>query len=65
MRTGSQVLNGLERITRNQREGAHKTRSDPIALQALQDASPPHQTKIGEIGIKRFEKRAFSKTTGA
>ena len=45
----SSVLNGLERITRKQREAADKIRSDTLALQALQGASPPDQTKIDEF----------------
>jgi hypothetical protein len=44
------VLNGLERITRKQREAADKIRSDVFALQALQGASPPDQPKIDELG---------------
>src|ERR1043166_5238631 len=43
------VLNGLERVTRRQREAAEKIRSDTLALQALQDASPPDQPKIDEL----------------
>jgi hypothetical protein len=46
----SQVLNGLERITRKQREAADKIRSDTIALQALQSETPPDQTKIDDLG---------------
>jgi hypothetical protein len=46
----SQVMNGLERITRKQREAADKIRADTIALQALQGATPPDQTKIDELG---------------
>lgn len=45
----SQVLNGLERVTRKQREAADKIRSDTLALQALQSESPPNQTKIDEL----------------
>jgi hypothetical protein len=44
------VMNGLERVTRKQREAADKIRSDTLALQALQDASPPDQTRIEELG---------------
>jgi hypothetical protein len=44
------VMNGLERITRKQREAADKIRSDVFALQALQGASPPDQPKIDELG---------------
>ena len=46
----SQVLNGLERITRKQREAADKIRSDTIALQAVQSETPPDQTKIDDLG---------------
>src|SRR5262245_59523865 len=35
------VLNGLERVTRRQREAAEKIRADTLALQALQGATPP------------------------
>src|SRR5213595_1457843 len=37
----SQVLNGLERVTRKQREAADKIRSDTLVLQALQSETPP------------------------
>ena len=46
----SQVLNGLERITRKQREAADKIRTDTLALQALQGETPPDQAKIDELG---------------
>ena len=46
----SSVLNGLERVTRKQREAADKIRADTLALQALQGATPPDQTKIDELG---------------
>jgi hypothetical protein len=46
----SQVMNGLERVTRKQRAAAEKIRDDTLALQALQGASPPDQAKIGELG---------------
>jgi hypothetical protein len=46
----SQVLNGLERVTRKQREAADKIRSDTLALQALQGETPPDQAKIDELG---------------
>ena len=44
------IMSGLERVTRKQRQAADKIRSDTIALQALQDASPRDQTKIEELG---------------
>jgi hypothetical protein len=46
----SSVLNGLERITRKQRTAAEKIQADAVAMQALQSASPPDQTKIEESG---------------
>jgi hypothetical protein len=42
------VMNGLERITRKQRDAADKIRADVSALHALQGASPPDQAKIDE-----------------
>lgn len=56
----SSVLNGLERVTRKQREAADKIRSDTLALQALQDASPPDQPKIDELSNQLvWETRIF------
>jgi hypothetical protein len=46
----SSVMNGLERVTRKQREAAEKIRDDTLALQALQDASTPDQAKVDELG---------------
>ena len=46
----SQVLNGLERVTRKQREAADKIRADTLALQALQGESQRDQAKIDELG---------------
>jgi hypothetical protein len=43
------VLNGLERVTRKQREAADRIRADTLALQALQGATPPDQPKIDEL----------------
>ena len=43
------VMNGLERVTRKQREAAEKVRADTIALQALQDATPRDQAKVDEL----------------
>jgi hypothetical protein len=54
------VLNGLERVTRRQREAADKIRSDTLALQALQAASPPDQPKIDELSNQLiWETRIF------
>jgi hypothetical protein len=56
----SQVMNGLERVMRKQREAADKIRSDTIALQALQDATPPDQPKVDELGNQlTWEMRIF------
>jgi hypothetical protein len=46
----SSVMNGLERVTRKQREAAEKIRDDTLSLQALQDATPPDQAKVEELG---------------
>jgi hypothetical protein len=56
----SQVMNGLERVMRKQREAADKIRSDTVALQALHDASPPDQPRIDELGNQlTWETRIF------
>jgi hypothetical protein len=56
----SSVMNGLERITRKQREAAEKIRDDTLALQALQDAATPDQTKVDELGNQLiWETRIF------
>jgi hypothetical protein len=56
----SQVMNGLERVMRKQREAADKIRSDTVALQALQDAKPPDQAKVDELGNQlTWETRIF------
>jgi hypothetical protein len=56
----SSVMRGLERVTRKQREAADKIRADTLALQALQDASPPDQPKIDELGNQLvWETRIF------
>jgi len=53
----SSVLNGLERVTRKQREAAEKIRSTKLALQ---DASPPDQAKIDELSNQLvWETRIF------
>jgi hypothetical protein len=56
----SSVMSGLERVTRKQRAAADKIRSDTLALQALQDASPSDQPKIDELGNQLvWETRIF------
>ncbi len=46
----SQIMNGLERITRKQREAADKIRADTIALQALQGEASRDQGKVDDLG---------------
>ena len=54
------VLNGLERVTRKQRDAAEKVRSNTLALQALQGASPPDQSRIDELSNQLiWETRIF------
>jgi hypothetical protein len=56
----SAVLNGLERVTRKQREAVDKIRADTVTLQTLQSASPPDQTKIDELNNQLlWEARIF------
>jgi hypothetical protein len=56
----SQVLNGLERVTRKQREAADKIRADTLALQALQGESQPDQAKVDELSNQLvWETRIF------
>ena len=56
----SSVMGGLERVTRKQRQAADKIRADTLALQALQDATPPDQQKIDELGNQLvWETRIF------
>jgi hypothetical protein len=56
----SQVMNGLERVMRKQREAADKVRSDTVALQELQDATPRDQAKVDELGNQlTWETRIF------
>ena len=42
----SQVMNGLERVSRKQREAADKIREEVLALQALQGATPRDEAKV-------------------
>lgn len=42
----SQVMRGLERVSRKQREAADKIREETIQLQALQDATPRDDAKV-------------------
>lgn len=56
----SSVLGGLERVTRKQREAADKIRADTVALQALQGATSPDQSKVDELSNQLiWETRIF------
>ena len=46
----SQVMNGLERVSRKQREAAEKIREETIQLQALQGATPRDEAKVEALG---------------
>lgn len=56
----STVMNGLERITRKQREAAKKVRADTLELQTNQGAATPDPAKIEELGNRLiWETRIF------
>ncbi len=56
----SAVLNGLERVTRKQREAVEKIRTDTAALQTLQSAAAADQAKIDELNNQvLWEARIF------
>ncbi|MET0443660.1 MAG: hypothetical protein ABW151_03705 [Pseudorhodoplanes sp.] len=56
----STVLNGLERVTRKQREAVEKIRADSAALQSLQAAPTPDQAKLDELNNQvLWEARIF------
>lgn len=46
----SQVMNGLERITRKQRDAADRIRTDTLALHALQGDAKNDPARIEELG---------------
>lgn len=56
----SQVMRGLERVSRKQREAADKIREDTIQLQALQDAAPRDDAKVEAMSNQlMWETRIF------
>lgn len=56
----SQVMNGLERVMRKQREAVDKIKADTIALQDLQDKPSPDQPKVDDLGNQlTWETRIF------
>ncbi|MGL9621013.1 hypothetical protein QRQ56_23645 [Bradyrhizobium sp. U531] len=46
----SQVMSGLERVSRKQREAADKIREETIQLQTLQGATPRDEAKVEALG---------------
>ncbi len=48
----TEVMNGLERLARREKELAEQIKSDTFALHALQDKSPPDQSKIDELATR-------------
>lgn len=56
----SQVMSGLERVSRKQREAADKIREETIQLQALQDATPRDDNKVDAMSNQLvWETRIF------
>lgn len=56
----SQVMNGLERVSRKQRDAADKIREETIQLQALQGATPRDDAKIETLSNQLiWETRIF------
>ncbi|MFT4115170.1 hypothetical protein [Bradyrhizobium sp.] len=56
----SQVMNGLERVSRKQRDAADRIREETIQLQALQDATPRDDAKVEALSNQLvWETRIF------
>jgi len=56
----SQVMNGLERVSRKQREAVDKIRDETVQLQALQSATPRDETKVDTLSNQLvWETRIF------
>ena len=56
----TQVMSGLERVMRKQREAVEKIKADTVALQELQSAASPDQAKLDAIGNQvNWETRIF------
>jgi hypothetical protein len=48
----TEVMSGLERLARREKELAEQIKSDTFALHELQDKSPPDQSKIDELATR-------------
>ncbi|WP_426419588.1 hypothetical protein [Bradyrhizobium genosp. A] len=56
----SQVMSGLERVSRKQREAADRIREETVQLQALQDATPRDDAKVDAMSNQLiWETRIF------
>jgi len=54
------VMNGLERVMRKQRDAVEKIKADTVALQEMQSASSPDQTKVDDLANQlNWETRIF------
>jgi hypothetical protein len=54
------VMNGLERVMRKQRDAVEKIKADTVALQEMQSAPSPDQTKVDELANQlNWETRIF------
>jgi len=54
------VMNGLERVMRKQRDAVEKIKADTVALQEMQRASSPDQTKVDDLANQlNWETRIF------
>jgi hypothetical protein len=56
----SQVMNGLERVMRKQRDAVDKIRADSVAMQDMQSTPTPDQSKVDDLGNQlTWETRIF------
>ena len=56
----TQVMSGLERVMRKQREAVEKIKADTVALQEQQSAASPDQAKVDALGNQvNWETRVF------
>src|SRR3954468_14615163 len=51
-RERSEVMNGIERVGRHQKELANKIKADVADLHSAQDATPPEQAKIDQLAAQ-------------
>lgn len=51
-RERTEVMNGIERVTRHQKDLANKIKTDVADLHSAQDANPPDQVKIDQLAAQ-------------